>query len=140
MQVRNLTEADGSPDRVAEWKELRFQRRPEREAEELANKFTPTVDRFEPPAGMRFVFIFLAFLAGGYSTESGLDYAGFEISARLRVERSKILVGDAEAIGQSAQANASFFPGGVGDERFQLIVGDDGNDVFFDAERRPAEE
>lgn len=140
MQVRNLTEADGSPDRVAEWKELRLQRRPEREAEELAGEFTPAIDRFEPPAGMRLVLVFLALLAGGYSAESGLDDADFEIGARLRLERSKILVGDAEAIGQSAQANASFLAGGVGDERFQLIVGDDGDDVFFNAERRSAEE
>ena len=102
MQVRNLIEADGSPDRVAERKELRFQRRPEREAEELAREFTPAVDRFEPPASMRFVLVFLAFLAGGHSAESCLDYAGLEIGARLRLERSKILVGDAEAIGQSA--------------------------------------
>ena len=140
MQVRNLGEADGCANCVAEWEKLRFQRRPEREAEELAGEFTPAVDRFEPPAGMRFVLVFLAFLAGGHSAESGLDYAGFEIGARLRFERSKVLVGDAEAIGQSAQANAGFFASGVGDERFQLVVGDDGDDVLFDAERRPAEE
>ncbi len=90
MQIRNLGEADGCANCVAERKELRFQRRPEREAEELAGKFPSAVDRFEPPAGMRFVFIFLAFLACGHSAESRLDHAGFEIGARIRLKRSKI--------------------------------------------------
>jgi hypothetical protein len=56
---------------------------------------------------MRFVLVFLAFLAGGYSTESGLDDADFEIGARLRLERSKFLVGDAEAIIGCRLSNAA---------------------------------
>jgi len=89
---------------------------------------------------MGLVLAFLALLAGRHGAEGGHDKEGPEAGARFRLDHGEILLGDAQAIGQGAQAGTGPFASGIDDECFQHVVGHDGNDVLLDTERRPSEE